>query len=49
VAYYFTIGVSIWLALNVAFVALRLWVTRPAGHLAHAGGYRLSELRVRPR
>jgi hypothetical protein len=40
---------AIWLGLNVALVALRLWVTRPIGHRAYVGGYQLSEIRVRQR
>jgi hypothetical protein len=47
VAHYFIFAITIWLGLNVAFVALRLWVTRPIGHRAYAGGYQLSEIRVR--
>jgi len=50
VAPHFIIVMSIWLAVNVAFVALRLWVTRPLGlEMGRAGSYQLSEIRLERR
>lgn len=43
-AHVLIIAVAIWLALNVAFVVLRLQLARPPGRRANFSGYQLREV-----
>jgi len=43
----FLIAISVWFGINILFVAVRLWVTRPKNRrLCHGGVSRLGVVRV---